>query len=112
MIASLPAGFEALAPFVETWALPDAVARDARRTAATHAERDAFYQASLPLLPAALAHLDKTPLAQIDAQDKRLLQLMLSLAHIATAVEAQGSDEPKHAQARRHVRIIRAMSDA
>jgi hypothetical protein len=108
----LPAGFEALAPFVKDWALANAVDRDARRTAATAPEREAFYQAAFPLLPAALTHLDQTPLGQFNAADERLMQLMLGLAHIATAIEAQGSDEPKHAQARQHMKIIRAMSDA
>jgi hypothetical protein len=39
------------------------------------------------------------------------MDLMLSFAHVALAVEMQGDDEPKHAEAARHMHVIRAPSD-
>ncbi len=109
--AQLPAEFEMLAPFAATWSVPSAAERAQMRSQAGEAERLAFYQAALPVLPAALAYLDQKPLAQFDEQDERLMRMLLSLAHVALAVEAQGPDEAKHAAARQFLRITRAMSD-
>ena len=110
-IAQLPQGFETLAPFVADWALRSAPERDQRRARSTEAERNAFYQAGFAALPAALAHLDQKPLAQFDESETRLMQLMLSLAHVALAVEAQGTQESRHADMRKHLHITRALSD-
>jgi hypothetical protein len=107
----LPAGFEALAPFVATWSLASAAARSKQRSDTDEAERLAFYQAALAVLPAALAHLDQKPLALFDDKDQNLMRLMLSLAHVALAVETQAQDEAKHAEVRQFLHITRAMSD-
>ena len=107
----LPGEFEALAPFAATWALPTAAERAQMRSQASEAERLAFYQAALPILPAALAYLDQKPLPQFDEQEQLLMRMLLSFAHVALAVEAQGPDEAKHAAARQFLRITRAMSD-
>jgi hypothetical protein len=108
----LPPGFEQLAPFVDSWSLAGAALRAQRRLESSEAERVAFYHAAKDALPAALAHLDQKPLAQFDARETRLMNLVLSFAHIALAVEVQGDDEAKHAQLRKHLRITRAIADA
>jgi hypothetical protein len=108
---SLPAGFETLEPFVAGWALPSMAKRAERRETSTEAERVAFFEAAKDLAGPALARLDQTPLAELDAKEQRLMQLMLGFAHAALAVEMQGDDEPKHAKAARHMHITRATAD-
>jgi hypothetical protein len=107
----LPAGFEALEPFVGEWAIDGAANRARRRLDSNEAERAAFFEAAKPLLAPAIARLDETPLAKFDASEKRLMDLMLTFAHIALAVETQGDDEPKHAADARFMTITRAPSD-
>ena len=48
---------------------------------------------------------------QFKAESKRLMDLMLTLAHIALAVEIQGPDEIKSAPSRDRTRIIRSAAD-
>lgn len=112
MTPALPVGFEALEPFVATWAIDGAAPRAARRSASTEDERRAFYDAVLPLMGAALDHLDATPLAAHDEAQKRLMRLMLSFAHVALAVEMQGPDETRHTPHRDAMRITRVPADA
>src|SRR5688572_32846266 len=100
MTARLPAGFEALEPFVEGWSIAGAANRAQRRNDSTPAERTAFYEAASPLAPAALEHLDRKALGAFDEGEERLMNLMLTLAHVALAVEAQGPDEARHASNR------------
>ena len=44
--------------------------------------------------------------------EQRLMNLTLSFAHIALAVEIQGPDEEKHAKLRAHMKIVRSTADA
>ena len=46
-----------------------------------------------------------------DEKEERLMNLLLSLCHVAQAVEIQGDDEPKHALGRQHMKITRASAD-
>jgi hypothetical protein len=107
----LPAGFEALEPFVAGWAIEGAAARAARRTHSSPAERAAFFETISPLLGTALEHLDQTPLPDQHGADRRLMALCLSLAHVAQAVEIQADDEVRHAPHREAMRITRAPAD-
>lgn len=108
---SLPAGFEALAPFVASWAIDNANGRMQARLKSSEAERTAFFAAVQPLLADGLAFLDRKRLDQFDAAETRLMQLFLSFAHVALAVETQGDDEPKHADGARFITITRAPAD-
>jgi hypothetical protein len=107
----LPPGFEALEPFVESWAVEGTAKRALRRLGSSEADRIAFFAAAKDVLPAALTYLDARPLGQFDEQEERLMNLMLSLCHVALAVEMQRDDEAKHAQVRRHMKITRAVAD-
>jgi hypothetical protein len=109
---SLPAGFEALEPFVADWAIRGMAARAQARLDSCEAERVAFFEAVKELAAPALARLDQKPLSQLDASETRLMDLMLSFAHVALAVEMQAEDEPKHAKAAPLMRITRATADA
>jgi hypothetical protein len=64
------------------------------------------------LLSSGLAYLDQKPLAELDARDKRLMSLLLSLAHVSLAVEVQADQEPNHAEFARHMKITRAAADS
>jgi len=107
----LPPGFEALEPFAEAWALAGAANRAERRTQSNEVERVAFYNAAKDVLPAALDYLDRKAVSGFDETEDRLMKLLLSLCHVALAVELQGDDEPKHAQSRRRLKITRASAD-
>jgi hypothetical protein len=109
---TLPHGFEALEPFVATWAGETAVERDALRTDQSPEARQAFYDAMTPLISPALDRLDATPLGDHDASETALMRLALTYAHIAHSIEVQGPDEAKHAANRRHLHITRAPADS
>jgi len=112
MANQLPAGFEALEPFVERFALDTTVARAARRGEASPEERAAFHAAMQPLVAGALDMLDAKGLDQLDAADKRLLNLTLAFTHVALAVEVHGPDEERHARLRSHMHITHSPADA
>jgi hypothetical protein len=109
--APLPEGFEDLAPFAEAWAVHGSDARKRRRIASTEDERQAFYEAALPRVPAALAYLDAFDVDALDGPQKRLMDLMLTFAHVSLAVEAQGPDEAYHALSHAHFIITRGAED-
>ena len=107
----LPAGFEALEPFAAAWAIAGADKRAERRMTSSEAERIAFFDAAKGLLAPALARLDEKRLGDFDEKEECLMHLMLTLAHVAFAVEVQGDHEARHVLGARHVRITRAPAD-
>jgi hypothetical protein len=108
---SLPDGFESLEPFVSVWALEGANNRARARLTSQNAERVAFFEAVKPLLARALGFLDQKPLRQFNDQEKRLMLLLLSFAHVTLAVEIQRDHEPKHALDAQFMTITRAPAD-
>jgi hypothetical protein len=108
---TLPAGFESLEPFVDQWAVSGLANRAQRRDESSPDERLTFYEAGKNLVGTALDHLDRKTLGQLDAREKRLMNLMLSFAHVALAVELQGDAESGHAQLRPAMRITQASAD-
>jgi hypothetical protein len=108
---ALPAGFEALAPFVEQWSIAGAANRGQRRFESEEVARVAFYNAAKDLAAPALALLDQKPLAEFDDKEERLMNLLLSLAHVSLAVEVQADAESKHADFSQFMKITRAPSD-
>jgi hypothetical protein len=93
MSALLPEGFADLERFVADWALPDSLARMAKRQASAMGDIRAFYDAIIPRAEAALGHLRNFSLGEVPPAEERLLKLLLSLAEIAPAVE--WFDDPK-----------------
>ncbi len=108
---SLPEGFEVLEPFVERWAVDGAANRSRLRLDSAPEEREAFFHAASELAAPALELLDRKPLDQLDAAERRLMNLLLSLVHVSLAVEIQGDQEAFHARGARRIRINRAPSD-
>jgi hypothetical protein len=111
-MSALPAAFAALEPFVADWTAAGSAARAARRNASTATEREVFYAAIVPLLPAALDLLDSRVLAALDPGEQRLMDLCLMAAHVAPAIEALGSDEAAHAPHRAAMVITRTPAGA
>jgi hypothetical protein len=108
----LPDGFAALESFVDDWAIAGSVARAAKRDETSAKEQQAFYDGAHGFIDAALAHLDATPLDKLDDKQRRLLDLMLTLAHVSIAVEVQRDFEPRHTDMRRYMRITRTPAGA
>ena len=111
MATALPAGFEDLEPFVERFAVAGTANRAQRRSDSTEDERQAFFEAAKDRIGPALDLLDTKPLDQLDDKERRLLDLALTFAHIALAVEIQGPDEARHATMREYMRITRSPAD-
>lgn len=107
----LPTGFESLTPFIEFWAVDTAAARAHCRDVSDEAQRNAFYNAAMELIPQALTLLDSKPLNALNDSERRLMNLLLSFAHVSAAVELHREEEPKHAINRPFMRITRAPAD-
>lgn len=107
----IPAPFAALEPFVAHWARDTLAGRDSARLKSTPEQRRAFYDAAGALAPEIMVFLDSRPLAGFTPGERALMNLMLSLAHVALAVELQGDDEPIHAFGARRMPIVRGHAD-
>ena len=107
----LPEGFRALSPFVNFWAANSAAGRADCRQRSDEAGRQAFYAAASPLIADALDYLDRKPLSELNDAEQRLMNLALSFAHLAMAVELHKEQEAKHARDRHHLRITHAPAD-
>lgn len=108
----LPPGYSQLEPFVANWALPTTFARAARRGDSTPQERQAFYDAVQPLSGAAMAAIESKPLEDLTEAENRLLDLLLTFAHVSLAVEVQGKAEEEHSRWRERMVITRSAADA
>ncbi len=108
----LPCEFAALEPFVAQWAIEGTAARAAQRDVMSTAEAEGFYAAGKDLVASALDYLDAKGFAAFADADRRLMAMMLSLAHVSLAVELQGPDEAKHTEVRKFMVISKAPADA
>jgi hypothetical protein len=106
----LPPGFETLERFVDQWVADSADERLKRRLSSSDTERVEFFNAAKDRLQDGLTYLDKKPFGEYDDDENRLMQLFLSFAHVALAVEVQGDAEPKHAEGARFMTITQAPS--
>jgi hypothetical protein len=110
-MSRLPKGFETLEPFADQWALPGTANRAGARNDSTPAEREAFYDAASPLLAPALELLDSKPLDGLDNSERLLMDMILSLAHVALALETQREFETRHVESRRFMDITQSSAD-
>lgn len=111
MNALLPDGFAGLESFVPEFVATTAFARNAVRGLAPLERRSAFHAAFAPRLTDALDRLNQTPLTDHDQQERNLMLMALTYAHIAQSIEVQGPDEAKHTLARQRIPIVRATAD-
>lgn len=110
--ARLPDRFAELEPFLARWAVSGTAERARLRGASEADERARFFAAAGPRLDEALDHLDRMALRELPGPERRLMDLMLSLAHVAVAVEVQGEGEAALAPWRERMRIVRSPADA
>jgi hypothetical protein len=108
---TLPDGFASLEPFAERFSVDGTANRAVLRGDTTPEERQTFYDAAKDLVPPALDFLDTKQLGAFTEAEQRLMNLTLTFAHIAVAVEIQGPDEAKHAKLREHMKIVRSTAD-
>ncbi len=85
-MATLPADFADLEPFAD-WALATERERYAKRLSSSVDEMQAFYDAALPRLEAAMSYLDSFPLDAMPEDASRLLWLCYSLVNVSFPVE-------------------------
>lgn len=111
-MSRLPAGFAALDPFVDHWAVEGTANRACLRTTSSDQERRTFFATGQPLLAEALDYLDTKALSAFDDADQRLMNLALSLAHVSFAVEIQGDAESRHAPLREKMVVTRTPADS
>src|SRR3546814_15467786 len=78
--SSLPAGFDALTPFVDFWAADTAAGRAHCRDVRDDLARLGFYNAMVGQVHAALAYLDAKPVRQYDEAEQRLMKDRQSVA--------------------------------
>jgi hypothetical protein len=86
-MASLPAEFADLEPYVADWSLATERERYAKRLASSMEELEAFYDAAFPRLEAALAYLDQFAYPDLPDDAKTLLNLLYSLVNASFPVE-------------------------
>ena len=84
-----PAAFSALQPFLG-WALATEAERTHKRQTSEMADIQAFYVAMLSHLEDVLVYLNKFPLERMPPHAQQLMDMTLSLAEIAPAVELFG----------------------
>ena len=82
----LPEPFADLEPYI-AWSLVTEKERQRKRISSSMAEIQTFYDTILPRMDAIINYLDQFPLNAMPTDAQRLLDLTLSLAEIAPAVE-------------------------
>lgn len=105
---SLPAGFEALEPYVAYWAAPGTQERRERREAASMAAIEDFYAAILALAPEAIRSLEGRDMAALEGAELRLMNLLLALAHVSMATELHRQPRAPFTPYPHHVRLVEA----
>jgi hypothetical protein len=83
----LPADFADLEPFAAKWCLATEGERWAERMSTPLDDMQAFYDASLPRIPEALAYCDKFPLDDMPDEAVHLLRLVYSFVLVSFPVE-------------------------
>ncbi len=91
-VATFPEGYEDL-DHLAAWALPTEIERHERRLSSTIEELREIYDAVLARIDEILTYLNKTPLDELSPRQQNLLNLTLSLAEVAPAIEFYGQPE-------------------
>ncbi|WP_374413720.1 hypothetical protein [Novosphingobium colocasiae] len=106
--AVLPAGFEALEPFVGYWAVAGVQERRERRENAPMEDIETFYNAMLALAPQAIAHLEGRQMVDLEGADRTLMELLLALAHASMATELHRQPRAPFTPWPHEVRLVEA----
>ena len=95
---ALPEGFEALAPYAETWG--KLVSQEDRYLLRQHSsmrELKVYYDAAAPRLNEIFDHLDKFPMDKLPEPEALLFRAVLGLTEAAQAVEIFGQPRVPYA---------------
>ena len=105
--ATLPKGFEDLAPFVAEWgSLTTQDERYVRRQSLPMERLQAYYDVVQPRLEAIFTHLDSFPYGPALPEPEALLfRLVLGMSEVAQAVEVYGQPTVPHAPPNHSVTI-------
>ncbi len=97
--ATLPKGFEDLAPFIAEWgSLQTQDERYIRRQSLPMERLQAYYDVVQPRLEAIFTHLDSFPYGpQLPDPEALLFRLVLAMSEVAQAVEVYGQPTVPHA---------------
>jgi hypothetical protein len=107
MSVPLPAGFEFLEPFANSWGdLHSQNERYLKRQALAYAELEAFHAALAPRLEEVFAYLDTFPPNALPDAEARLFRTVLGLTEAAQAVEVFGQSCVPYAPAAHSVEQI------
>ena len=90
----LPAPFEELEPFTETWCLETETERWEQRLSSSMPAMQEFYDAFFPRLEEAIDYCDKFPLDELPEDVLNLLHLVYSMIMVSMAVEVFGTQKP------------------
>jgi hypothetical protein len=85
-INTLPAEFKDLEAYSE-WSLEHRRERFQKRLNSPMEKITAFYNAMVPRIDSAVKYLNSKPLAALDASEKRLLAMCLSLIEVSRCIE-------------------------
>ncbi len=85
-IFALPKGYEDLA-WLADWALPTERARHTKRLGTPLAELQRVYDALLPRIEPAIAHLDQFPVSDLPPPEANLMLLTLAFVEVCPSVE-------------------------
>nr|ALV86407.1 hypothetical protein [uncultured bacterium 16] len=88
---SLPAGFEALEPFVTYWVRETNDQRREARSTAQMEDIQAFYDTVVPMAEQGITYLENFELGKMPPDAERLFKLLLAMNHAAIAVEMHGA---------------------
>ena len=83
----LPEPFKGLEPFAQQWGLEDEASRNLKRINSAMENLREFYQAVLPEMQSIVNYLRPVPLAELNSQQRRLLNLAKMLMEVAPAIE-------------------------
>jgi dsDNA-binding SOS-regulon protein len=94
-MSKFPAQFSDLERLSD-WALPTEQLRNSKRFAASLAQLQDVYDTLLSRADEAFTWLNQTPVEALDEQQRNLLNLFLTLAEVAFAIENYGEPAPKY----------------
>lgn len=94
-MAELPKDFEDLLPFI-AWAEPTEAGRNTRRFSSEYKDLEAFYNAMIARVDAALTYLNGFDLKALNPAQSNLLFMCLSLTEVAFAVENYHQASPPY----------------
>lgn len=101
----LPTEFADLEPFAAKWSLATEHERWNARMSSSMDELQAFYDAALPRVPAAIAYCDRFPLAGMPDDAANLLRVVYSFILISFPVELWSQTYPPDTRGTDFVRL-------